>query len=67
MVVGSDLRADMRVAHPLIARTHLLLRFDQGRWVAMDNGSPKALSSLKGRGFVNRVVDQWFCWLSASG
>ena len=26
-----------------------------------------ALSSLKGRGFVNRVVDQWFCWLSASG
>ena len=31
------------------------------------NGQPVALSSLKGRGFVNRVVDQWFCWLSASG
>ena len=39
MVVGSDLRADLRVAHPLIARAHLLLRFDQGRWIAVDNNS----------------------------
>ena len=39
MVVGSDLRADMRVAHPLIARAHLLLRFDQGKWMAIDNNS----------------------------
>jgi ABC-type multidrug transport system ATPase subunit len=39
VVVGSDLRADLRVAHPLIARAHLLLRFDQGRWVAVDNNS----------------------------
>ena len=30
-------------------------------------GPRTALSSLKGRGFVNGVVDQWFCWLSASG
>ena len=37
--VGSDLRADMRIAHPLIARAHLLLRFDKGRWVAIDNNS----------------------------
>jgi ABC-type multidrug transport system ATPase subunit len=37
VVVGSDLRADLRVAHPLIARAHLLLRFDQGRWVGIDN------------------------------
>jgi ABC transport system ATP-binding/permease protein len=29
----------MRVAHPLIARAHLLLRFDQGRWLAIDNNS----------------------------
>src|SRR5262249_21032061 len=54
VVVGSDLRADMRVAHPLIARAHLLLRFDQGKWVAIDNGSPSGM-------FVNghraRVVD----------
>ena len=39
VVVGSDLRADLRVAHPLIARAHLLLRFDQGRWMAIDNNS----------------------------
>jgi ABC-type multidrug transport system ATPase subunit/predicted component of type VI protein secretion system len=39
VVVGRDLRADLRVAHPLISRAHLVLRFDQGRWVAIDNGS----------------------------
>jgi len=39
VVVGSDLRADLRVAHPLIARAHLLLRFDHGRWIAVDNNS----------------------------
>jgi ABC transport system ATP-binding/permease protein len=39
VVIGRDLRADMRVTHPLASRAHLLLRFDQGRWVAIDNGS----------------------------
>ncbi|HEU0191802.1 MAG TPA: FHA domain-containing protein [Mycobacterium sp.] len=39
VVVGRDLRADIRVAHPLVSRAHLLLRFDQGRWLAIDNGS----------------------------
>src|SRR6202034_2230125 len=39
VVVGRDLRADIRVTHPLISRAHLLLRFDQGRWLAIDNGS----------------------------
>ncbi|MDI3314750.1 MAG: ATP-binding cassette domain-containing protein [Mycobacterium sp.] len=39
VVVGRDLRADMRVAHPLISRSHLLLRFEQGRWLGIDNGS----------------------------
>ncbi len=39
VVVGSDLRADLRVAHPLVARAHILLRFDQGRWIAVDNNS----------------------------
>ncbi len=29
----------MRITHPLISRAHLLLRFDQGRWLAIDNGS----------------------------
>src|SRR6201987_4583267 len=39
VVVGGDLRADLRITHPLISRAHLLLRFDQGRWRAIDNGS----------------------------
>ncbi|WP_297847290.1 FHA domain-containing protein [Mycobacterium sp.] len=39
VVVGRDLRADMRITHPLISRAHLLLRFDQGKWLAIDNGS----------------------------
>jgi ABC transport system ATP-binding/permease protein len=43
VVVGRDLRADVRIAHPLISRAHLLLRFDQGRWMAVDNGSLNGL------------------------
>ncbi|KZS64631.1 ABC transporter ATP-binding protein [Mycobacterium kansasii] len=39
IIVGSDLRADMRVTHPSVSRAHLLLRFDHGRWMAIDNGS----------------------------
>ena len=43
VVVGRDLRADIRIPHPLVSRAHLLLRFDPsrsgGRWVAVDNGS----------------------------
>ncbi|MFN8073352.1 MAG: ATP-binding cassette domain-containing protein [Mycobacterium sp.] len=39
VVVGRDLRADIRIAHPLVSRAHLVLRFDRGRWVAVDNGS----------------------------
>ncbi|MGD9619839.1 MAG: FHA domain-containing protein [Mycolicibacterium sp.] len=39
VVVGRDLRADVRIAHPLISRAHLVLRYDQGRWIAIDNGS----------------------------
>lgn len=36
VIVGSDLRADVCVAHPLISRRHLLLRFGDGRWRAID-------------------------------
>ena len=41
VVVGRDLRADVRIAHPLVSRAHLVLRFDPaaGRWVGVDNGS----------------------------
>lgn len=37
VIVGSDLRADVCVAHPLISRRHLLLRFGNGRWRAIDS------------------------------
>ena len=43
VVIGRDLRADVRVAHPLISRTHLVVRFEQGRWIAIDNGSLNGL------------------------
>ncbi|MDC9005532.1 ABC transporter ATP-binding/permease protein [Mycobacterium marinum] len=43
VIVGSDLRADLRVAHPLIDRAHLLLRFEQGSWVAIDNNSQSGI------------------------
>src|ERR1700744_2422900 len=39
VVVGRDLRADVRVGDPLISRGQLVVRFDQGRWKAIDNGS----------------------------
>jgi ABC-type multidrug transport system ATPase subunit len=43
VVIGRDLRADVRIAHPLVSRAHVLLRFDPtisgGRWTAVDNGS----------------------------
>src|SRR3954468_597494 len=39
VVIGRDLRADLRVAPPLISPAHVILRFDQGRWMAIDNGS----------------------------
>jgi ABC-type multidrug transport system ATPase subunit len=39
VVIGRDLRADVRIAHPLISRAHLVARFDGGRWIAIDNGS----------------------------
>ncbi len=39
VVVGRDIQADVRIADPRISRAHLILRFDQGRWLAIDNGS----------------------------
>lgn len=39
VVIGRDLRADIRIPHPLVSRAHLLLRFEQGRWMGVDNGS----------------------------
>ena len=33
------MHADLRITDPRISRAHLILRFDQGRWLAIDNGS----------------------------
>jgi ABC transport system ATP-binding/permease protein len=39
VVIGRDSHADVRIVDPRISRAHLILRFDQGRWLAIDNGS----------------------------
>ncbi len=39
VIIGRDLRADVRIADPRISRAHLILRFDDGKWIAIDNGS----------------------------
>ena len=39
VVVGRDIHADLRIPDPLISRAHLVLRFDEGRWIAIDNDS----------------------------
>ncbi|MDP7736714.1 ATP-binding cassette domain-containing protein [Mycobacterium paragordonae] len=43
VIVGSDMAAEVRVAHPVVARAHLLLRFEQGSWIAIDNNSPNGI------------------------
>ncbi|WP_310784071.1 ATP-binding cassette domain-containing protein [Mycobacterium sp. Z3061] len=54
VIVGSDLRADVRVSHPLISRRHLLLRFGNGRWRAIDNSSRQGTFVARRRA---RVID----------
>ncbi|WIM88817.1 ATP-binding cassette domain-containing protein [Candidatus Mycobacterium wuenschmannii] len=39
VIIGRDVRADVRIADPRISRAHLILRFEQGKWIAIDNGS----------------------------
>src|SRR3954447_14762295 len=43
VIVGSDLRADLRIADPVVGRAHLLLRFEQGNWIAIDNNSTNGI------------------------
>jgi len=54
VVVGRDLRADIRIAHPLVSRAHVVLRFERGRWIATDNGS---LNGMFARGRRVQVID----------
>ena len=54
MVIGRDLHADLRIPDPRISRAHLILRFDQGRWLAIDNGS---LNGTYVNGYRMPVID----------
>jgi ABC transport system ATP-binding/permease protein len=54
VVVGRDLHADLRIADRRISRAHLILRFDQGRWMAIDNGS---LNGTYVNGYRMPVID----------
>lgn len=54
VIVGRDLYADLRIPDPRISRAHLILRFDQGRWLAIDNGS---LNGTYVNGYRMPVVD----------
>ena len=53
VVVGRDLYADLRIADPRISRAHLFLRFDQGRWRAIDN----SLNGTYVNGYRMPVID----------
>jgi ABC transport system ATP-binding/permease protein len=54
VIIGRDLHADLRIADPRISRAHLILRFDQGRWLAIDNGS---LNGTYVNGYRMPVID----------
>jgi ABC-type multidrug transport system ATPase subunit/predicted component of type VI protein secretion system len=54
VVIGRDQDADLRIPDPRISRAHLILRFDQGRWLAIDNGS---LNGTYVNGYRMPVVD----------
>src|SRR6476619_7622668 len=54
VVIGRDQDADLRLPDPRISRAHLILRFDQGRWLAIDNGS---LNGTYVNGYRMPVVD----------
>ena len=39
VIVGRDVRADIRIPHPAISRAHVILRCVDGHWTAIDNDS----------------------------
>ena len=48
VAIGRDIRADLRIADPLISGAHLVLRFDEDHSVAVDNASRNGMF-VKGR------------------
>jgi ABC-type multidrug transport system ATPase subunit len=53
VIIGRDLNADLRIPDPRISRAHLILRFDQGRWLAIDN----SLNGTYVNGYRTPVID----------
>jgi ABC-type multidrug transport system ATPase subunit len=43
VVIGRDVHADVRLPQPLVSRTHVVLRYLDGHWVAIDNGSTNGM------------------------
>jgi ABC-type multidrug transport system ATPase subunit len=39
VVIGRDVRADVRLPHPAVSRAHVVLRYVDGCWIAVDNHS----------------------------
>jgi len=39
VAIGRDVRADLRISHPAVSRTHVILRCPDGQWIAVDNNS----------------------------
>jgi ABC-type multidrug transport system ATPase subunit/predicted component of type VI protein secretion system len=53
VIIGRDLNADLRIPDPRISGAHLILRFDQGRWLAIDN----SLNGTYVNGYRTPVID----------
>ena len=43
IVVGRDVHADVRILHPGISRSHLILRHLDGDWIAVDDNSSNGI------------------------
>jgi ABC-type multidrug transport system ATPase subunit len=43
VVIGRDVRADVRIPHPRISRSHAILRYLDGDWVAVDDNSSNGI------------------------
>jgi ABC-type multidrug transport system ATPase subunit len=43
IVIGRDVHADVRLPQPGVSRAHVVLRYVDGRWVAIDNASTNGM------------------------
>ena len=43
IVIGRDVQADVRLPQPVVSRAHVMLRYLDGQWVAIDNGSTNGI------------------------